>query len=415
LNDLVEFLETKSNENPFLEWEEKLDKDAYGRLVSGERTPSWDENIGNPKVHIEDDEKRRYLQSLITQPQKLADVLLYQLHTQTLDARIIAAGEYIINNLDEHGYLLVSAEDLEKTFDLTRQEAEDSIKLIQSFSPPGVAARSLQECLLIQIRQQDLGALEEKIIQECFEEFKKTNLKNIAKKLKVDLESIKGAFMHLRKLNPHPASSFYGHSSTPITPEFKVVKAKGALMIEKIYFPKIYINKGYMKMIKGADEDTSAFLKEKLKEAKETIEALKRREEVLNKVILRIVNVQRDYLEGGSLRDVSLDDIAEDCSLDKYSVSKAIAGKYIDYQGQIYKIKNLLVHKKAKGKSKSEVETIIRDLFDQENKEKPYSDQDVEKILRKKGYTASRRTITKYRLKMKIPNAYMRKNIKSLD
>jgi len=319
----------------------------------------------------------------------------------------------------------------------TLEEIEAVLKKIQLFDPPGIAARNLQECLLLQLDRMDNGhdidvAVAKKIISECYEEFTKKHYQKIQKKLDTeDEEFIRDAVELIVKLNPKPGGT--GASSVVknqyIIPDFILSNNNGKLelTLNSRNAPELRISRSYTDMFKAYDKSNKkdkklkeavTFVKQKLDAAKWFIDAIKQRQQTLLRTMKAIVDFQYDFfLEGDEtkLRPMILKDIAGMINMDISTVSRVASSKAVQTDFGIFPLKYFfsegIATDSGEEVSSREVKQIIKDIIESEDKNKPFSDDKLETILNEKGYNIARRTVAKYREQLNIPVARLRKEM----
>ncbi len=347
--------------------------------------------------------------------------------------------EYIIGNIDDDGYLRrdLSAISDDLAFNLNIEVSEDELykilKVIQEFDPPGVGARDLQECLLIQLNRKE-GEIQHvafNILHDFFEEFTKKHYSKIQNKLELSDKELKDAIDLILKLNPKPGSSYsnpLNKSNQHIVPDFILENIDGELILSlnQRNVPDLKINDTYLEMLKALGQnhkeknkkEALQFVKEKLDSAKWFIDALQQRQTTLLVTMSEIINLQHEYFQDGDetkLRPMILKDIAERTNLDISTISRVSNSKYIQTHFGIYPLKYFFSEglQKDDGEEVStrEIKKILQDCIDNEDKSKPLTDDKLALILKKKTYNIARRTVAKYREQLGIPVARLRKEL----
>lgn len=369
------------------------------------------------------------------------DYLNEQLGLQNLDERQRKIGDLIIGNLDAAGYLSVEihkiVDDLAIFYNIstTEEEVEDILRLIQTFDPPGIAARNLQEALLLQLErmpQQDDVLLAQTIIKHHFEEFKKKHYEKIIKKLEISEEKFKAALQIILKLNPKPGSALSETNRTDIyvIPDFIVTIENGKieLNVNQSTIPELKFNRSYIEMVNDLSKNfdklneqqkqTLVYLKQKIDSAKWFIDAIKQRHNTLYNTMKAIIEFQKDYFETGDetkLRPMILKDIAEKVNLDVSTISRVVNSKYVQTPYGTFLLKYFfsegIATQEGDEASSREIKKIIQEIIENENKLKPLTDEQIVEILQQKGYNIARRTVAKYREQMEIPIARLRKEL----
>ena len=369
------------------------------------------------------------------------DTLKSQLLMLDLDDKQRKVAEQIIGSIDDDGYLRREtasiADDLafRQNIDCTEKEIKELITLIQQFDPPGVGARDLQECLLLQLKRkaahgQDLEVAI-KIISDYFDEFTKKHYEKIQKALDLDSDGIKDVINQIIKLNPKPGGQV-GETNklqSYVIPDFFVLNNSGILEVSlnSKNAPDLRISEGYRDMLKDYDKgnkkdkrqkEAVLFIKQKIDSAKWFIDAIKQRQHTLLSTMNTIVEYQKQFFltgEDTDLRPMILKDIAEKTFLDISTVSRVANSKFVQTEFGTYRLKfffsESLVTDSGEEVSTREVKSILNDLIDQENKQKPLSDEKLTEALQEKGYNIARRTVAKYREQLNIPVARLRKEL----
>jgi RNA polymerase sigma-54 factor len=374
------------------------------------------------------------------------EALESQLGFLRLNERERLIGKQIIGSLENDGYLRreISAivNDLAFTQNIETTEAEvlRILSKIQKFDPPGVAARNLQECLLIQLKrkkEEEFHTDEEKIqidraieiIENHFEEFTKKHYTKIEKKLGIDEETLKHIIRIITKLNPKPGETGEGESSQYITPDFIVTNNNGKLelTLNAKNAPELRISRSFAEMLDTYQKsnrndktirETVVFVKQKLDSAKWFIDAIKQRQQTLLKTMQAIVEFQYEFFSEGDeskLKPMILKDVAEKIGMDISTVSRVANSKYVQTEFGVFPLKYFfsegIATETGEDASSREVKAKLKEFVDKENKKKPLSDDKLEKMLNDAGYRIARRTVAKYREQLGIPVARLRKEI----
>ncbi|REJ80850.1 MAG: RNA polymerase sigma-54 factor [Bacteroidetes bacterium] len=369
------------------------------------------------------------------------DVVLSQLYQLNLDNREYHIAEQIIGSMDDDGYIrreLASVVDdlaFSQNISTNTEELEKILHAIQTLDPPGIGGRSLQECLLIQLKRKKNGkeslVLAEKILNEHFEEFSKKHYDKIASGLGISEEELKEAISEILKLNPRPGntSSMSQRSAQHIIPDFIITNHDGALelTLNSRNAPDLRISRDYREMLEHyskerkpskAHKDAVQFVKQKLDAAKWFIDAIKQRQHTLYETMRTIMEYQYDYFLDGDIRNLKkmvLRDIAEKIGMDISTVSRVANSKYVQTPFGTFLLKSFFSEgmqtESGEEVSSKEVKQILSDCIAGEDKRKPLTDAALTKILNKKGYNIARRTVAKYREMLDIPVARLRKEL----
>ena len=348
--------------------------------------------------------------------------------------------DFIIGSIDESGYVRRDIDDLiddlafSQNLIVEKQKIESILKKIQGFDPPGVAARSLQECLILQLNRKDKGKESvfnaSKIIESEFELFSSKKYKKLIEKLNISDLQLKDAIAEISKLNPKPGGSISSEiQNNTITPDFILTIEDGNLVVEinKRNAPELKLSNSYKEMLAGykndpnkkkSQNDAIQFIKQKLDSAKWFIDAIAQREQTLLLTINAIMDFQKDFFLTGEeklLKPMILKDIAEKVDMDISTISRVANSKYIDTPYGIKLLKSYFSEgmKNIEGEDIStiEIKKILKEIISSENKNKPLADLELSKKLVDEGYKVARRTIAKYREQMDIPVARLRKEL----
>jgi RNA polymerase sigma-54 factor len=371
----------------------------------------------------------------------LHDLLIGQLGMLSLDERRFKIAEQIVGSVDDDGLLrrelssIVDDLAFRQSVDASEEEIEEIIQLIQQFDPPGVCARNLQECLMLQLlRQQADGRdveLAIKIVDKYFDEFTKKHYEKIQRGLNISDDELKDVINWILKLNPKPGGNVgeINKAESYIIPDFFVVNNAGKLelTLNSKNAPDLRISEGYREMLKDYDrgskkdkrqKEAVLFIKQKIDSAKWFIDMIKQRQNTLLSTMDAIMHYQKDFFLTGdetALKPMILKDIAEITGLDISTVSRVANSKFVQTEFGTYRLKfffsESLSTDSGEEVSTREVKKILSDLVEAESKKKPLSDERLTELLQEKGYNIARRTVAKYREQLNIPVARLRKEL----
>lgn len=373
--------------------------------------------------------------------QSFQEKLSEQLHLLDLNETEFIIADILIGNLDESGYL---NRDLEALVDdlafsmnviTSEQEVKSILGLIQTFDPAGVGARSLQECLLLQINRKQDGDISrftaKKILEDFFEEFTKKHYDKIALKLEIEDKDLKDAVNEILRLNPKPGGSLResAKNQLQITPDFVINETEGRLelSLNSRNAPSLKVSREYESMLRSysegakttkSDKEAVSFVRQKLDGAKWFIDAIKQRQQTLLLTMNAIMNYQFAYFLSGDeakLRPMILKDIADIVDLDISTISRVSNSKYVQTNFGIYPLKYFfsesLSTDSGEEVSTREVKKILSEAINSEIKKIPLTDEKLMDLLNEKGYNIARRTVAKYREQLNFPVARMRKEL----
>jgi RNA polymerase sigma-54 factor len=365
-----------------------------------------------------------------------------QLALRDLTEKQKTLGEYIIGNIDEDGYLrrelanIVDDLAFLQNVTTTEEELEDVLKIIQDLDPAGVGARTLRECLMLQLEKKDHSQpalkLAYSIIRDHFEEFTKRHYDKIIGRLNISEKELKAAIDEVLKLNPKPGGIFndpFTRISQPIIPDFILELTEDGfdLHLNSRNLPELRLSSAYNEMLrdytrekgnKKEMKDAVQFVKQKIDSARWFIDAIKQRQNTLLLTMNAILEYQKEYFIDGDetkLKPMILKDVAEMTGLDISTVSRVANSKYIQTHFGIFPLKFFfsegLQTDSGEEVSTREIKRILQDCIDNEKKRKPLTDERLTEILQEKGYQIARRTVAKYREQLNIPVARLRREI----
>jgi len=371
----------------------------------------------------------------------LHEQLITQMGYLKLNERQKLIGRQLIGSIENDGYIrrdlesiindLAFSQNIESDLD----EIEEILRKIQNFDPTGIAARNLQECLLIQLERKEhpddpVVQNSIKIISECFDEFTKKHYTKIQKKLDLNDEVIKDAVNMITRLNPKPGGTSDGLIKTQyIIPDFILTNVNGKfeIALNSKNAPELRVSRSYSEMFDAYDKsdkkdkklkDTVTFVKQKLDAARWFIDAIKQRQQTLLKTMQAILDYQEEFFVDGEetkLKPMILKDIADKIEMDISTVSRVANSKAIQTEVGIFPLKYFfsegIATDSGEDVSNKEVKSVLQSMVDGESKKRPLSDDKLVKILNDKGYNIARRTVAKYREQLQIPVARLRKEL----
>lgn len=425
--ELNEYLNKEIQENPLLEMEPvKVELEDVSKDTSKDQEIDWKEYLEkyddySYRPQVDKNQNEYNVESFTSYDLTLREHLISQLTLVKLTAKEYKIGEYIIHSLNENGYLNMPIEEIALHLKVSVDEVDNILKVVQTFEPSGVGARSLAECLLIQVDAKNIkGVLIKKIINEYLSDLGHNRLSKIAKEENIDLLKVQRACDFIRTLEPKPGRSFSGNYDEVkyIVPDASIqfIDGEYVILINEVTGPKLNINNFYRNLIKeGGDKETSEYLSNKLNSAMWIIKSIEQRRQTIYKVIESILKFQLDFFKEGEQRLVplTLKDVAEDIDMHESTISRATNGKYVQTPRGLFELKYFfstgLSSSIGDDISSTSIKSIIKDIIDKEDKKKPYSDQKIADILKSKGNSISRRTVAKYRDELEIPSSTMRR------
>ena len=443
--ELSELLNQEMVENPMLEevpTEElqpvEASQEKQEEKPAAEKTDTWDDQdyeyfFGD---YLDDGYKARTptevkelppIENTLSTSASLSDHLLWQLSMQTDDPMMREIGEAIIGNLDDDGQLVATVEELATMGPWPTEEVERALRLVQSFDPIGVAARDLQECLLLQLRRTASNdtagenAIAEKIVTEHMRLLQNHQVPELARKLGMSIDDLKQYIEQIRHLDPKPGSRFNPSQSQYVIPDVYIVKIEDqyVAVLNEEGLPQLRISPVYRRLLdKTAVENTDetrAYVKDKFRSALWLIKSVEQRQKTIHKVASSIINFQRDFLDHGIeyLRPLVLRDVANDIGMHESTVSRVVTNKYMHTPQGVFEMKYFfhsgIASSYGEAVSSVTIKQRIRKIIEQEDPRKPLSDSKIVSILQREGLELARRTIAKYREELKIPTSNQRK------
>jgi RNA polymerase sigma-54 factor len=361
------------------------------------------------------------IENTLSTSSSLSDHLMWQLSLQTNDDLMRDIGSAIIGNLDDDGYLVASLDEIAAMGPWDLADVQRALALLQGFDPIGVAARDLQECLLLQIRHLGMeGTPTEKIVTDHLRLLQNHQVPEISRKLGLPIEDLKEHIEVIRHLDPKPGSRFNPTQSQYVIPDVYVVKVEDqyVALLNEDGLPQMRISPVYRRLLdKNAEnsDETRAYVKDKFRSALWLIKSVEQRQKTIHKVATSIINFQKDFLDHGieHLRPLVLRDVANDIGMHESTVSRVVTNKYMHTPQGVFEMKYFFHSgiSSSYGESVSSV-TIkqrIRKIIEAEDPRKPLSDSKIVSILQREGLVLARRTIAKYREELKIPTSNQRK------
>ena len=454
---LEERIKEELEENPALEEDGRQESDGLDEEWdrdpdAGEERESMDDF--DPDPYLSDDEIPEYRlrannyssddeerQVPLSGGKSFNEILLDQLQMRDLSEEDRRIAEYIIGNIDDDGYLrrdiVEILDDLAFTQNVftTEDKLEELLKIVQDFDPPGVGARTLQECLLIQLRhktQTSSVRLAIEILEEQYDEFVKKHFNKLIDRLETDTEHLKDALDEIYKLNPKPGGAEGGNKAITqaVIPDYILQISDGELelSLNSKNAPELNVSREYQTMLRNykenkekmsrSEKDALMFVKQKLDSAKWFIDAIKQRQQTLLLTMSAIMEFQKEYFLTGderNLRPMILKDIADEIGMDISTVSRVASNKYVQTPYGTFLVKDFFSEsmKNSEGEDVStrEIKKILEESIGEEDKRKPLTDDALAKLLKEKGYPIARRTVAKYREQLGVPVARLRKEL----
>ncbi len=432
--ELKALLETEMLENPVLEveeFEEESEEREEERSDSAEGERAWDdwldlydeldsaEHVAPRDPNVEDVNTEEFVSGL----QTFDDYLLSQLGMMSLDDDVYRAARAIIGTLDDDGFFVGDCVEVAAVAGVSKDAAEEALRVVQQLDPPGVAARSLSEALKLQL---DYLGLEEpllpQLIDEHLDDVAANRIRKVGRALRVDEDEVRRLMGILRSLNPRPAGAFSpGPSPGYIVPDVTIRRFANEWLVipNSDAVPTLRVSARYRKMLRSGsdtDEETRRYLKDKIRSAESFIRNVDRRKDTVSRIAQIILEVQGEFFEDGAgpLRPLRLEDVAQEIGVHLSTVSRGVTGKYMATPYGLFEIKHFFSggYRTATGfdVASTTVKARLKELVRDEDAERPLSDQRLAEMLSKEGVTVARRTVAKYREELGIDPSWARRS-----
>lgn len=406
------------------DYDEHLDQLAASDSPYDYEDFSGDRSDASGTDREREEKLKQYIIDSVQEKPSLQEQLLEQLRLAEKTDAVAHAAEYIIGSIDDSGYLQTSLAEVAQALPSDMKTVETALKLVQSFEPPGIGARDERECLLLQLeRSGRRNSLLAELVDKYLDEVARNKLPYVAKKMNISLEELNELIGGIRKLNPHPGAAVAPDNPIFITPEafvepdgdeFKVIMNDSAM-------PKLRFSK-YCRELLGnpsvADGD-KAYIRSKINSGKNLIRSLEQRQSTIKRIAELIVSNQYDFLRNGPeyLKPMTMQQLADMLDLHETTISRAIAGKYIQTPMGLFRFKYFFTggfqSEAGEEVSSHGIKEIIRDFVANEDRSSPLSDNEMTKMLKERGFDVARRTIAKYREELGIQSSQLRRVFKS--
>ena len=348
----------------------------------------------------------------------LAEHLSEQLRLTVDDPAVAAIGEAIIGNLDEDAYLRADLDEIAKGMGATPEAVDAALKRIQTFDPPGVGARSVQECLLLQLTADtEPDPVSVEIVEKHFEDLERRRYAEIARAMKLPLERVMESIEEIQGLEPKPGRRFSVNDSRYVVPDVTIQKVGEdyVVILNEEGIPRLRVNSLYRSLLRRSGDEAKQYVEQKLRSAVWLIKSVEQRQRTLRKVAQSLVNFQREFLDKGLpyLRPLALRDVGDDISMHESTISRVTTNKYVQTPQGLFELK-FFFHSGIASDNGSMVSSVsvkktIRDMVTAEDGGKPLSDQEIAQALQGQGLTIARRTVAKYREELGILPSHQRR------
>ncbi len=407
IQQLKEYIEKEVENNVVIEIEE------IANYLQGQN------NLYHEYNHYKEEEISPFL--FISEEKNFQDYLMTQIIEQVQETQMQEICFYMIHELDKNGFLTASIDDMAQALDVSKKEVAQALELIQGLDPVGVGTQNIKQCLQLQVLDKNpKGQSMILILIDNYLEYIATHrYEKIAEELNVALSTIYEYVDFIKSLEPKPTRGFYTGEMIPyIIPDafIKKVDGKYEIIVNDQYLPRLFIQPTYIKLLnKDLNKEAGEYIQKHIQSALSLMKNIEDRKGTLHSVIEAILHFQEDYFSGTSnyVKPMTLRDIAQMIDMHESTVSRTVQDKYIDMEKRIVRIKDLFaqgISQNSTGEiSVEEIKDIMATIIDQEDKTKPFSDQDICEQLQGQNIELSRRTVAKYRQSMEIPSSTQRK------
>lgn len=389
--------------------------------IDQEWRDSFGAGSGPSRASEEDEEKRQFMFDSLVANASLQESLIEQVRFSDITDEQRPIAEMIIGNIDDYGYLQSSIDELAFSTNIPAEKILAVLNVIQTFHPPGVGARDLRECLMLQLQRADRReSLEYRIIDRCMDALGKRRFPEIARALGASVEDIQDAAARIAHLDPRPGRDFLPDNQLYVVPEVFVTPGPNGeytVSTNSDHVPHLRISNTYKDLMSQAEssDEVREYIREKIRAGKFLIKSLHQRQQTILNIGNEIVKRQREFFEKGvaHLRPMTMVQVAEAVGVHETTVSRAVSGKYMQTPAGVFEMKYFFTSgiktSSGAGMSNTSVKDIINELISKENPQKPLSDEEIVNILGAKGIQIARRTIAKYRSELNILPSHLRK------
>jgi len=368
----------------------------------------------------DDEERRQYMFDSLVADTSLQEVLMEQVRMSDLDEQDQKLAELLVGNIDDYGYLAVSLDELAATTGVTQDRLAEILTVVQSFHPPGVGARDLRECLLLQLdRQQRQACLEYRMVRDCMDAVGRRRIPEISRKLNATLDEVQEAFQRLAHLDPRPGRAFLPDRNQYVVPEVFVQPEGNSFTVStsEDHIPRLRISNLYKDLMAQSNSSTEVrdYIRDKIRAGKFLIKSLHQRQQTILNIAKEIVNRQQEFMAGGvaHLKPLTMVQVAEVVGVHETTVSRAVSGKYMQTPQGIFEMKYFFTSglQSASGQdvSNTSVKDMLAELIRSEDTTKPLSDEELVKLIAVQGVKIARRTVAKYRGGLNILPSHLRR------
>jgi len=399
---------------------ESIERDSFEEIDFG---PTFEEYL-DPGYRTRETEVKESpsFEQFVSSEQNLSDYLLWQLRMSLIDGEVRDAGEAIIGNLNDDGYLDSTLEEIAALGPWSIETVEKALLVVQQLDPVGVGARNLQECLLRQLEALGYGdRLAAKLVRDHCYKLQNHKLGDLARELGIPIDDLSNEMKLIRELEPYPGRKYSSKKAQYIEPEVHIEKIDGEYLIRfnDDGLPQLRINQQYRRMMESKDttKETRDYIKERFRSAVDLLKNIEHRKQTIYRVCERIVERQLDFLDHGveHIKPMMLKDISEDLGMHLSTVSRVVNGKYAHTPQGVIELRRFftegMVNDDGEEVSTRIIKLKIKKMIEAEDPREPLTDDRIATILASEGQKLSRRTVAKYRDQLRIPGSRERRQV----
>jgi RNA polymerase sigma-54 factor len=384
----------------------------------------WRDSFAQTNIPLrrseEEEERRQYMFDSLVADTSLQETLIDQVRLSELNEDDQKLAELLVGNIDDYGYLVVNVQELVATTGVSPDRLEAALKVIQSFHPPGVGARDLRECLMLQLeRAQRQETLEYRMVRDCMDAVGKRRIPEMARRLGVSVEEIQEAFNRIARLDPRPGRAFLPDRNEYIIPEVFVQWDGEELAVSTgdDHVPRLRISNVYKDLMAQGESspEVREYIRDKIRAGKFLIKSLHQRQQTILNIAKEIVKRQREFMEQGvaHLKPLTMVQVAEVVGVHETTVSRAVSGKYMQTPQGLFEMKYFFTSglhtSTGQDISNTSVKDMVAEFVEKEPHSRPLSDEELVKLIADKGVKIARRTVAKYRAELNILPSHLRK------
>jgi len=410
------FLKKEVEKVPETEAANPFDEFDFGSFFTQYLDTGAARSAGSEREEIEKPSFDKFLSS----PQTLADHLSWQLSVSICNETVLRIAEAIIGNLDENGYLTATLEEIAESGGYSMEDVEEALAMVQEFDPPGIAARSLEECLLLQLKVIDpQNSLAQQIIGEHLKLLQNNQLKEVARALNRPVELVKRAVDVIKRLDPKPGLRYNKTEPRLVEPDvqFRKVDGEWQVFMNDDDLPQLRLNSTYRRLLvrDAADRDVRNYVKERFTAAIQLMKNIEQRKHTILRVCQSILRRQADFLDYGAdhMKPMMIKEVAEEVGVHPSTVSRAVANKYVHTPQGVIELRYFF-SESVNGPQGSEMSLLslkrrVKKMIEDEDTAHPLTDEQITKMLSEEGIHVTRRTVAKYREDLRIPSTHRRR------